>query len=226
MKTNVLRVLDCKEEKCQAVKAEAPQILDHLCDECHSHLKEVLEYLDEIDVPYQLDPFLVRGLDYYTKTVFEFFGDAKEGEAPLALGGGGRYDKLTKLLGGRETPACGAAAGIERIVLLMKEQEIALPKEPEVQIFLAQLGSMAKRKSLKLLDELRRAKIRVSESFGRDSLTAQLGRADRLEVRYSLILGQKEALEDSIIIRDMKNGKQAVVKLEKAVDEIRKRLKK
>jgi len=227
LKENVLRVLDCKEEKCQPIKTEAPQILDHLCDECHSHFKEVLEFLDEIEIPYNLNSYLVRGLDYYTKTVFEIF--AKEDSAGsdstrLSLAGGGRYDKLVKLLGGKETPACGAAAGVERIVSLMKSQEIKFFKEPETQIFLAQLGNLAKRKSLKLLGGFRKAKIRVSESFGRDSLKAQLNRADKIKARYTLILGQKEALEDVIIVRDMNNGKQEIVKLNKVVAEMRKRL--
>lgn len=222
---NVLRVLDCKEEKCQPIKAEAPQILDHLCDECHSHFKEVLEFLDEIELPYTLNPYLVRGLDYYTKTVFEIFSESEDG-GRQALAGGGRYDKLVKLLRGRDTPACGVAAGVERIVSLMKAQEVEGSKEPEVQIFLAQLGSMAKRKSLKLLEEFRKSKIRVAESFGKDSLKAQLNRADKLGAKYTLILGQKEALEGVVIIRNMKTGKQDTVKMEKVVAVVKKKLSK
>ncbi|MBU2634982.1 histidine--tRNA ligase [Patescibacteria group bacterium] len=220
LKENVLRVLDCKEEKCQPIKTEAPQILDHLCDECHSHFKEVLEFLDEIEIPYNLNPYLVRGLDYYTKTVFEVFAEGNS-----ALAGGGRYDKLVKVLGGKETPTCGAAAGIERIISLMKSQEIKFLKEPETQIFLAQLGSLAKRKSLKLLGDFRKEKIKVAESLGRDSLKAQLNRADKIKARYTLILGQKEALENVIIIRDMSNGKQEIVELDKVISEVRKKLK-
>ena len=218
LRENVLRILDCKEEKCQPIKADAPQILDHLCEECHKHFKEVLEFLDEIGLPYRLNPYLVRGLDYYTKTVFEIFFENND-----ALAGGGRYDKLVKLLGGRETPACGAAAGIERIINLMKE--IKFPKEPETQVFLAQLGSLAKRRSLKLLEDFRRAKIRVAESFGRDSLKAQLNRADKIGAKYTLILGQKEALDGVVIVRDMMSGKQDIVKLDKVVGEMRKKLK-
>jgi len=220
LKENVLRILDCKEEKCQPIKAEAPQILDHLCDECHSFFKEVLEFLDEIGIPYSLNPYLVRGLDYYTRTVFEVFAGENS-----AIAGGGRYDKLVKVLGGKETPACGAAAGIERIISLMKSQEVKFSKEQETQIFLAQLGSLAKRKSLKLLGDFRKERIKVAESFGRDSLKAQLNRADKIKARYTLILGQKEALENVIIIRDMNNRKQEIVKLDKVVLEVKKRLK-
>jgi len=223
---NVLRILDCKEEKCQPLKTEAPQILDHLCEECKTHFKEVLEFLDEIEIPYNLNPYLVRGLDYYTKTVFEIFSTNQEGENRVALIGGGRYDKLIKTLGGKDTPACGGAAGIERIVNLMKEKEIEISAEKKVFLFLAQLGVLAKRKSLKILEEFRKARIRVAESFGRDSLRAQLNKANKIGARYTLILGQKEALEGKIIIKDMKNGKQDTIKLEKIVQEIKKRLKK
>ncbi len=231
IKENVLRVLDCKEEKCQPIKTEAPQILDHLCEECHSHFKEVLEFLDEIEIPYTLNPYLVRGLDYYTKTVFEMFfeSDNEVKDLPAgrrALAGGGRYDKLVKLIGGKDVPACGAAAGVERIISLMKAQGIEGAKDPEIQIFLAQLGGLAKRKSLSLLEDFRKSKIRVGESFGRDSLKAQLNRADKLGAKLTLILGQKEALDGVVIIRNMKTGNQETVKLDKAVSAVKAKLKK
>lgn len=227
LRENVLRILDCKQEKCQPIKAEAPQILDHLCDECRLHFKEVLEFLDEIEVPYRLNPYLVRGLDYYTKTVFEIFPETagEKESAQSALAGGGRYDKLIKLLGGKDMPGCGAAAGIERIVTLMKGQDIKFGETGEATVFLTQLGNLAKRKSLKLLEDFRKAKIKISESFGKDSLRTQLSRADRIGAKYALILGQKEALEGTIIIRDMTSGKQIVVKSEKVVQEVKKRLK-
>ncbi len=227
IKENVLRVLDCKKEKCQAVIAEAPQTLDHLCEECHRHFKEVLEFLDEIEIPYNFNPHLVRGLDYYTKTVFEIFsGLSEDGQkAQGALLGGGRYDKLVKLLRGKDTSACGGAAGIERIVSLMKIQDIKFPKAVQPQIFLAQLGILAKRKSLKLLEDFRKAKLRITESFGKDSLKVQLNRADRIGVRYTLILGQQETVEGKIIIRDMKTGSQETVKLDEVVDKMKNKLK-
>jgi len=227
MKQNPLRVLDCKEEKCQPVKAQAPQIVDHLCDPCKSHFKEVLEFLDELDLPYRLNPYLVRGLDYYTKTVFEIVEETEGEESIGSLVGGGRYDGLIKLLGGKDTPACGAAAGAERIVESLKKRtkKEAIPQFQGKGVFLAQLGGLAKRKSLKLFEELRRAKIPTAESFGRDSLKAQLRIADKLQSSYSLIIGQKEALENSVLFRDMKSGRQESVKLDKAVAEIKKRLK-
>jgi len=232
LRENPLRFFDCKEEKCQRIKSQAPQIIDHLCEECHDHFKEVLEFLDELNLPYQLNPFLVRGLDYYTKTVFEIFSTSdkdSKGEESLvrnALVGGGRFDALCKVLGGESAPAVGGAAGIERIVEIMKAKTIKLPRAAGPKVFLAQLGKEAKRKSLKLFEDFRKVKIPVSESFGRDSLKAQLRLADKIGAEYSLILGQKEALEGTIIIRDMKTGKQETVKLEKAIKEMKKRLKK
>jgi len=227
-KENVLRVLDCKDEKCQFLKTDSPQILDHLCEECHTHFKSVLEFLDEAEIPYSLNPCLVRGLDYYTKTVFEFFcaSQDQDGTESLALGGGGRYDKLIKLIGGRDVPGAGAALGIERLADLMEKQGLMTGEEAAPHIFLAQLGDLAKRKSLKLLEEFRRAGIKLAESFGRDSLKAQLNRADKLGVRFALILGQKEALEGVVIVRDMQSGKQDSIKIEEVVKEVKSRLKK
>lgn len=227
LRENPLRILDCKEEKCQPIKAQAPQMVDHLCEECRKHFREVLEFLDEIELPYHLNPYLVRGLDYYTKTVFEIYEDSEEGQKQGALVGGGRYDALVKLLGGKPTPACGGAAGIERIIMLMKKRAVGGWRPPALpKIFLAQLGNLAKRKSLKLLEDFRKEKILVSESFGRDSLKAQLSKANKIGVKYTLILGQKEALEGTIIIRDMVSGKQETLKIEKIVREMKKRLKK
>ncbi|MDD5146092.1 MAG: histidine--tRNA ligase [Candidatus Pacebacteria bacterium] len=227
LRENPLRILDCKEEKCQPVKSQAPQIIDHLCEICHKHFKDVLEFLDGIELPYRLNPYLVRGLDYYTKTVFEIFTETNEEiQKQSALAGGGRYDTLVKLLGGRDTPACGAAAGVNRIVELMRERSQKQPKEFEAEVFLAQLGNLAKKKSLKLIEEFRKEKITIGESLGRDSLKAQLVKANKMGVKYTLILGQQEALDDKIIIRDMKIGKQETVKLDKVVREISKKIKK
>ncbi len=244
---NPLRILDCKEEKCQMIFSQAPQMLDYLCEECHKHFKKVLEFFDELSLPYNLNPYLVRGLDYYTKTVFEISSSSDSvGRAPAvsrepnngeennieearkigALVGGGRYDNLAKLLGGKPVPACGASAGIERIVILMKEKGFKIPLPPKPKVFVAQLGELAKRKCLTLLEGFREAGISVSESLGRDSLKAQLNRANKIGAKYALILGQKEALEGTIVIKDMETGKQEMVKLEKVVEEMKKRLRK
>ncbi len=230
VKENPLRILDCKQEKCQKISSEAPQTIDHLCSDCRKHFKEFLEFLDELELPYNLNPHLVRGLDYYTRTVFEFFVQEKKKDSSelttIALAGGGRYDDLVKLLGGKPTPAVGIAGGIDRIILLMKERALKPAQKPKPKVFLAQLGNLAKRKTLKLAEEFRKAKIPFYSSLGRDSLSVQLNIANKIGVQYSLIFGQKEALANSIIIREMKTGKQQEVDLVKVVNEIKKKIKK
>lgn len=225
LKSNPLRVLDCKKEKCQDVFKQAPQILDSLCKKCRAHFKEVLELLDSLEVPYQLDPFLVRGLDYYTRTVFEVFHQSSDpDQKPIALLGGGRYDELVETLGGRPTPGCGAAAGIERIVSLMKQKGVSVPKKKKPDVLIAQLGSLAKRKALVLFEELRKANILPAEDFSRDSLKAQLAKANRLGIKYALILGQKEVIDNEVILRNMERKTQKTIKLTKVVQELKKKL--
>lgn len=226
LKENPLRILDCKEEKCQRVIAGAPQITEHLCEKCHAHFKEVLEFLDELQLPFTLNPYLVRGLDYYTKTVFEIVETSEDGKSLGTLIGGGRYDNLAKMLGGREVPGCGSAAGMERITSLMKSREMSTGKKvEEPKIFLAQLGILAKRKSMKLFEEFRDAKIAVAESFSKDSLKTQLRTANKMNIKWVLIFGQKEALEDFITLRDMETGVQKEIKLDKVVEEMKEKLK-
>ena len=224
-KENPLRLLDCKNEKCKRLAVKAPQVLDWLCEECHNHFKEVLELLDELEIPYILNPQMVRGLDYYTKTVFEIWeekGDSGQG----SLVGGGRYDNLVEMFKGKSTPAVGAAAGIERIISCLKKQDIKISEKEKPRVFIIQLGELGKRKSLKLFEEFQNKGIKVREAFGKASIKSQLKIADKEEAELALILGQKEALEDSIIIRDMSSGTQEVVALEKVINEVKKRLKK
>lgn len=225
-KENPLRVLDCKEEECVALKASAPNSVDYLDKACHDHFKLVLEFLDELGLPYTLDPYLVRGLDYYTRTVFEI--KLEEASGPhAALAGGGRYDYLISQLGGKPTPAMGGAIGIERVINEMRQRDIkAAVIKPRARIFIAQLGDLAKKKGLKLFEEFRKSNIFVAESFGRDSIKAQLRVADRMGVDLSLIIGQKEALDNTIIVREMQSGVQEIIPSVKIIDEIKKRLKK
>ena len=226
LKTNPLRILDCKQERCQSIISQAPQSIDNLCDSCHQHFKEVLEFLDEAEISYRLNPYLVRGLDYYTRTVFEIVEDSAEGRELGVLVGGGRYDNLAKILGRRDTPGVGGAAGIDRIITSMKKTGSSVSRVIPPKIFLSQVGKLAKRKSLKLFEEFRKAKISIVESLGRDSLRAQLAKANKLGVLYTLILGQKEVIDGTIIVRNMKTGKQKRVKMDKVVKEMKKNLKK
>jgi histidyl-tRNA synthetase len=244
LKENPLRIFDCKEEKCQRVKAGAPQMIDHLCEKCHAHFKEVIEFLDELELPYTLNPYLVRGLDYYTRTVFEIIEKqnvpviegAQEEKSIGSLTGGGRYDNLSKMLGSSiEVPACGSATGIERLITLMKTRGDKVPEKPtrepklipvQPKIFLAQLGQLAKRKSMKLFEDFRSAKIPVAESFSKDSLKTQLRSANKMNIRWVLIFGQKEALEDFVTLKDMETGIQKEIKLDKVVEEMKEKIKK
>ncbi len=225
LKTNPLRVLDCKEEKCTQVVSQAPQTVDHLCSDCKTHFTSLLEYLDEIQIPYLLRPQLVRGLDYYTKTVFEFFMEDDLGNQS-ALGGGGRYDYLVRKLGGPDTPAVGFACGMDRLVNAMKSQKTDTYQPPTPKVYLAQLGDVAKKKSLRIFEELERAGIMVAESFGRGNLRSQLSQANKIKAEIVLIIGQREALDGTAILKDMNSGGQETIPLDKIIKEVKKRLHK
>ncbi len=222
---NPLRLLDCKTPTCQPLKADAPQIVDWLDEESKAHFMKVIEYLDELDVPYVLNPYLVRGLDYYTHTVFEIWPGDEEGGSQTTLLGGGRYDGLIEQLGGRPTPAVGFAGGLERMIMEMKKQEANPPDRTKPRVFLAQIGDLAKPKALVLFEQLRQYRIVAAENFAKDSLKAQLEIANKLGVKYVLILGQKEVLDGTILIRDMENGVQEVIDFKKTVNELKKKFK-
>ncbi|HZZ99305.1 MAG TPA: histidine--tRNA ligase [Candidatus Paceibacterota bacterium] len=225
LKDNVLRILDCKQESCREVIKESPQMVDFLDEQCRLHFKHVLEFLDEAKVPYILNPYMVRGLDYYTRTVFELVPDETT-SSQATLIGGGRYDKLVELLGGLKTPAAGWAAGLERIIAVMKEQQVHVPDaSAKPKVFLVQLGEAPKKKALPLFESFRKAGIEAKSSLGRDSIKSQLRIAHRLGVKFALIFGQKEALDGTIILREMDTGVQETILLDKIVEEVKKRLK-
>lgn len=221
---NALRLLDCKEESCLALRSGAPQILDHLDEDCKNHFTRTLEYLDETNVAYNLNPYLVRGLDYYNRTVFEVWPEEGTSGAQDALAAGGRYDKLVEILGGRPTPAIGFAAGIERVISRLRSLNIVPPAKERGEIFLAQLGESARRKSLILFNDLINQGFGVSASFSKDSIKAQLEVANRLGVKITLIFGQKELLEGTIIVRDMDAGVQEIVDQKKLVGFLKRKL--
>ncbi len=218
---NPLRLLDCKEESDRELAKQAPQLVDYLCEQCKDHFVKLLEYLDEVELAYQLNPYLVRGLDYYTRTVFEIWG-SDEGKSALAAGG--RYDNLIAELGGQPTPAVGFAGGVERVVAELKMRQVGIPMLPAPDIFLACLGDSARKKAIRLFEDLRRQGIKVAESFTKDGLKNQLEIANKLKVKYTLVIGQKELTDGTIIVRDMENGIQEIVDFNKVLDEIQKRL--
>ena len=218
MKENPLRLLDCKEEDCQILASMAPKFENIISSESKEHFELLKEYLEELNVPYELNPLLVRGLDYYTHTVFEYWSK-KEG-SQNATGGGGRYDGLIELMGGQPTSAIGYAAGIERTIEYMKEAGIRPPNKDVVSIFVAQLGLVAKKKSLTLINQLRDQGLNVVGAAGKGSMKSQMSLADRLGTQYSLILGQIEVQEKTIILRDMKKGSQETVQYKGIVEKM------
>ncbi len=223
--SNPLRLLDCKEEKCMQVANSAPRILDHLSEESKKHFEYVLSMLEKLEVPHEVTPGLVRGLDYYTHTVFEFAPRTyAEGQTPQSFASGGRYDRLIKELGGRDTPAVGAGIGIERLIGRVKEEGIELTVTDQPEIYIAQLGDQAKITALNIMKELREADIPFAESINRDGMQAQLKAADRLRVQWVVIIGQKEVLDDTVILRNMESGMQEVVDRGALVKELQKRL--
>ena len=229
---NPMRLLDCKQERCQPIKDEAPQIISWLEEESKNHFTKVLEYLDELVVPYSLKPNLVRGLDYYTRTVFEVYPVVNENEvaepgSQSALGGGGRYDLLVEEMGGKSTPAAGFSLGIERAVSALKQyydaKQIKFPSQP-LDAFMAQLGDQARRRALKTINDLRASGLKIAYNFSKNSLKGQLETANSLQVPYALILGQKEVQDGTVIVRDMESGVQEIVDQKKVEHLLKKKL--
>lgn len=217
LKTNPLRILDSKEEKTKEINENAPDAISYLCAACKKHFKEVLEYLEEIGIAYNVNKNLVRGLSYYTRTVFEVYTEnPEEGGAPVQVASGGRYDYLAKQIGGKkDVPAVGFSMGVDRIVEApwYKKLSPRILKKPK--IYFIQLGSEAKLKSLNIIEILRKAHIPITQSLSKDSLGSQLAIAEKLNIPYTLIFGVKEAIDNSVIVRDMGNRSQATIKLNK-----------
>ncbi len=224
IKTNPMRIFDAKDDKCMQVCAGAPQAIDHLDKESREHFKNLLEYLDELDLAYIIDSHLVRGLDYYTRTVFEMSVVDERG-LRHSLGGGGRFDGLVELFGGEPTPAIGFAFGIDRLVIEMKRVKAKKYQASQPRVFLAQLGDLAKKKSLQIFADIEQSGILVAESFGRGALKAQLRYASKLGVDLTLIIGQQEALDDTVIVKNMVTGTQETITRDKTVAFVKKGLK-
>jgi histidyl-tRNA synthetase len=222
LERNPLRLLDCKTKSCQPIIDAAPNMREHLCDECAEHFRTLLGYLDSLGRPYTLSHRLVRGLDYYTKTVFEVWAEGIG--AQNAVCGGGRYDGLAEVLGGRPTPGVGFASGLERIVLTMKQQGVQVPTLPSPQVLIAHLGEQAKLMGVKLAGDLRAAGIGALTSFGKRSLKAQLRQANRQAVAFALIIGEREAEAGRVAVRDMTKGEQHSVALEEVTGWLSQRL--
>ncbi len=214
LETNPLRLLDCKEKGCRELRSNAPEITTHLCGECEEHFKEVRGYLDGAGIDYVLDPFLVRGLDYYTKTTFEFSSDLLGSQSAFA--GGGRYDHLVEKFGGKPTPAVGFAAGIERIMLLLENEEI--PK-PGLDAFVVYSGEEARALAVKMVNELRAKGFSIDFEPDPKGFKAQMKKANRDGAEVALIMGEDELAQGTVTVKNLKTGEQGMVSLDKGIYE-------
>lgn len=222
LKTNPLRILDSKEERTIELNKNAPDSISHLCTECQKHFKEVLEYLEKMEIPYNINKCLVRGLSYYTRTVVEIMIEDKETGKMITIAGGGRYDYLAKQLGSKkDVPSVGISIGVDRVIEAPWFAKLfpRIIKKPK--IYFIQLGFDAKLKSLNVIEILRKGKVPIAQSISKDNLGAQLAVAEKLGMHYSIIFGQKEAIEDSVIFRNMTNRSQDTVKLKNLIDYIK-----
>lgn len=224
LKTNPLRILDSKEPKTITINEEAPDSISFLTPAAKKHFKEVLEYLDEAGIVYRINKNLVRGLDYYTHTVFEVIESSEDSERNgLALGGGGRYDGLAKMIGSKkDIPAVGAAFGVDRILEAPWCKDLAPRIMGETKFYMIQLGFEAKMKTLPILEILRKAHLPVYQSLSKDKLGAQLAQAEKMNVPYVIIFGQREAMDNTVIIRNMQNRSQDTVKIADLLSYIKK----
>jgi len=209
LKRNPLRLLDCKKPSCQQAASSAPRSVDHLCPQCDEHCNRLKGYLKLLKIPFEVNHRLVRGLDYYTRTVFEI--QPEEEGAQSTLGGGGRYDDLIEELGGKPTPALGFATGMERIVLNLKKQNIPIPPLPQPQVFIAYVGDEVKGEAIKLAATLSRSGTGVIEAVGSKSLKAHLRQANNLGAPNAVIIGEQELKSGTVILRDMTTAQQKTV---------------
>jgi len=209
LKRNPLRLLDCKKPSCQQAANSAPGSADHLCPQCDTHFNRLKGYLKLLEIPFEVNYRLVRGLDYYTRTVFEI--QPEVGGAQSTLGGGGRYDDLIEELGGKPTPALGFAVGIERIILNLKKQDISVPPLPGPRVFIAHIGDEAREEAIKLASRLREAGTGIMVATGNKSLKAQLRQANNLGVSYAVIIGEEEVRSSTVSLRDMTTAHQKTV---------------
>ena len=214
---NPLRLLDCKVDACLALGNDAPQSAENLCEDCSEHWAKLISYLDKMQLPYQIDHRLVRGLDYYTRTVFEV--QPVEGGGQSTICGGGRYDGLITELGGRETPGIGFATGLERLTLNLKRSEVPVPDEPSPKFLVANVGDDARIAALDLSVRLRRAGVGAILSSGTRGLRGQMRQANALNIPFTLILGDDEIEKSEVVVRNMESSEQETKSLEDFVAE-------
>ncbi len=215
LEKNPMRIIDCKSEVCSKIAADAPKMIDHLCDDCKNHFEEVKTGLSNMGIEYKINPDIVRGLDYYTKTVFEFVSDALGAQSTVC--GGGRYSGLVEELGGKPADGIGFAAGIERLVLIIKkQQEDAFKLDHAPDLFIACMGDTAEKFAQKVVFELRQKGFHARQDLCGRSLKAQMKYADKLMAKYSLVIGDDEICNNLCKLKNMKTGETTEVSLDSA----------
>lgn len=208
---NPLRILDCKEEGCKALCKDAPKIVDYLCDDCSSHFKKLQELLTDCGVAYEINPFIVRGLDYYTKTVFEFVTTALGSQGTVC--GGGRYDNLISQLGGTPTCGVGFGMGIERLLMLMEAENVVIPMHENVRLYIASMGDEAYKKAFEIASELRDKGVKAEIDHAGRGIKAQFKYADKIRAENVVTLGDNELLTGVAQIKNMADGKLTEIKI-------------
>ncbi len=213
LEKNPMRIIDCKSEVCSNIAKDAPKMINHLCGECSEHFTAVKTALDNMGIEYKVNPDIVRGLDYYTKTVFEFVSDALGAQSTVC--GGGRYSGLVEELGGKPADGIGFAAGLERLILVIKkQQELSETMDSSPELFIAAMGETAEKFAQKVIFELRCRGIHAEQDLCGRSLKAQMKYADKLGARFSMVVGDNELTENSANLKNMKNGEITATTLE------------
>lgn len=211
LERNPMRILDCKSPVCKEISKNAPVVLDYLCDECKEHFEKVKSYLDAMNIEYIVNPQIVRGLDYYTKTVFEFVSDEIGSQGTVC--GGGRYDGLIEELGGQHTPSLGFGMGLERIQLVMEAQGCAFPEPNKLDLFIVAMGEKAELKAVEIAKDMRSEGFSVQYDLNSRSLRAQMKYADKVCAKYLVVIGEDEVNSGIAKLKDMQTGESTEVSL-------------
>lgn len=217
---NPLRILDCKEEKCKRITAGAPRIIDYLCDDCKAHFEGVQEELTALDISFNVNPGIVRGLDYYTRTVFEFISNDIGAQGTVC--GGGRYNHLVEEVGGHPTPAAGFGLGLERLLLVLENTGKLNAVEPKTDVYIAPLGENASKKALSITNGLRTAGLSAETDLMNRSLKAQMKYADKIGAKYVVVVGDDELTAGEVTVKNMADGSGEKVQIDKIAEYVAK----
>lgn len=215
---NPMRILDCKVESCGEKTKDAPLMIDNLCEGCEEHFTKVKDYLELAEVEYVVDPKIVRGLDYYTKTAFEFI--SKDIGSQGTVSGGGRYDGLVSELGGPSTPSVGFGMGIERLLLTLESNGIEIPKQDSIDLFIVSMGDEAHRLAFKLLSKLRLNGISADKDYLNRGIKPQFKYANKLNAKYTVVIGDSEIEKNIVSLKDMESGEQKEISIDDLIDEL------